>query len=116
MEFVLTGFRQDRSMRHYAFESVSAERKREACSVCADLSLLHKHKIPLQEVPLLCRRLLEGAEPGARQKLVFSEAEMLRYTISRAAKLEAGMQRKRHRPPVSSRVGLAWRGTPPEQK
>jgi len=114
--FVLTGFRQDQSVRHYAFEYVSAEGKRDACVVSADLGLLQKHHIPLQEVPLLCRRLLEAAEAGARQDLVFAETDMLSYTANRAARLEADSKRKKHRAPVSSRVGLAWRGVRPQQK
>lgn len=116
MGFILTGFRQDRSVRRYAFDYVSAEQGREACVVCADLSLLQKHHIPLQEVPLLCRRLLEAADAGARHQLVFSETDMLSYATNRAAKLEGDLKKRKHRAPVSRRVGLAWRGNKPDLK
>ena len=102
-------------MRHYAFDRISVGKKREACVVCADLGLLRKHNIPLQEVPLLCRRLLEASEAGAEQRLVFSETDMLSYTANREAQLLAAQaKRKKPRVPVSPRVGLAWRGTKPE--
>jgi len=114
--FVLTGFRQYRSVRHYAFDYVSGKDKREACVVCADLNLLQKHKIPLQEVPLLCRRLLETADVGARERLEFSETDMLSYNANRSAQQKVNAKKKKHRVPVSPRVGLAWRGAKPEQK
>ncbi|PYT19255.1 MAG: hypothetical protein DMG59_01035 [Acidobacteria bacterium] len=108
MEFVLTGFRQDTNIRRYRFEAIAADRTRKEVIVGADLGLIRKYKIPLQELPLLCRRLLEGhAEATA---LMFTETDMLGYANDRAAAAHAAEQKRRaHRAPTSSRVGQAWR-------
>ena len=53
MDFVLTGFRQDANVRHFAFQRVAGDHSRTEFTVSADMSLLVKHKIPLQELPLL---------------------------------------------------------------
>ena len=59
MEFVLIGFRQEKNIRRYAFDAVSSSHVRTHVTVGADLSLARAYRIPLQELPLLCRRLLE---------------------------------------------------------
>jgi len=113
MEFVLAGFRQDSNIRRFNFEAVSADRTRRTVMVGADLNLIRKHKIPLQDLPLLCRRLLEGHVDVAAlvlTELMFTEKDMLRCADDRAAAVDAAAQKRRaHHPPVSSRVGQAWR-------
>ena len=111
MEFVLTGFRQNNNVRQYSFQAIAADRTRSVVKIGADLSLMRKHNIPLQELPLLCRRLLEGSsEMPKTQGLMFTEQDMLGYAKDRAsAELAAGLKRKKHRPPVSTNLGQAWR-------
>jgi len=60
VNLVFTGFRQDYSVRQYVFQSVI--QPYEKFTVGADLNLVRKHNIPLQELPLLCRRLLEAKD------------------------------------------------------
>ncbi len=113
MEFVLTGFQNERNVRRYTFQLVGTDRKRhEEMTVGADLALIRKHRIPLQELPLLCRRLLEAhsAGPSKASALMFTEKDMLAYAHDRAVAESAAEQKKRaHRKPVSNHVGQAWR-------
>jgi hypothetical protein len=113
MEFVLAGFRQDSNIRRYNFEAVGGDRTRRTITVGADLNLIRKYKIPLQDLPLLCRRLLEGRVEVATlmlTELMFTEKDMLQCADDRAAAVFAAAQKRRaHHPPASSRVGQAWR-------
>ena len=110
MEFVFTGFRQDSDVRSYTFQIISADRTKSKVTVGADLSLIRKHRIPLQELPLLCRRLLETNGPGKSSTVMFTEKDMLGYVSERvAAEHVAELKRRAHRTPVSSRAGQAWR-------
>jgi hypothetical protein len=104
MEYVFTGFRQDRNFRRYAFQAVAADRTRTDVSVSADVAFVLKHKIPLQELPLLCRRFLEGNVDGlSGSDLTFSESDMLGYASERAAAAElAASKRRSHAPPRPS--------------
>lgn len=123
MEFVLTGFRQESNIRRYAFDAISTTHVRTHVTVGADLALARKYRIPLQELPLLCRRLLESmAEApkiellkanspkngglGNTEKLMYTEKEMLGYAKDRAvAENLAEQKRRAHRVPVSRRPG-----------
>ena len=101
MEYVFTGFRQDRNFRRYAFQAVADDRTRTEMSVSADVAFVLKHKIPLQELPLLCRLFLEGnAGNPANVDLTFTESDMLGYASERAAAAElAAAKRRSHAPP-----------------
>lgn len=104
MSFLLTGFHQISNVRQFAFRSTDAVA--ESFIVCADLDLIHKHRIPMQELPLLCRRLLEAlSQPRKSHSLVFTEEAMLAYVRNRArAEEDASMKRKKHRVPPSNRA------------
>jgi len=74
MDFVLTGFRQEANIRRFAFQRVAGDHSRTEFTVSADMSLLVKHKIPLQELPLLCRALLEDQQQtGPAKAVTFTE-------------------------------------------
>jgi hypothetical protein len=67
MKFVQTGFSQGGNVRQYSFQGIATGGKRTALSVGVDLTLIHKYRIPLQEVPLLCSAFLAAQstiEPG----------------------------------------------------
>jgi hypothetical protein len=86
MKFVLAGFRQDENVRHYSFEGIGDDRRtRTEFSVGVDLSLLHKHGIPLQEAPLMCSLLLTS-HAGAEQlrRFVLSEDDIRAHAEQRA--------------------------------
>jgi len=105
MEFVLTGFRQEANMRRFAFQRVATDHSRTEFTVSADMALIVKHKIPLQELPLLCRALLEDRnDTGPAKAVIFTENEMLGYVQRRsAAKDEADRKRAQHRSPFVKR-------------
>jgi hypothetical protein len=101
MEFVLAGFRQDNNVRRYAFEAVDSNRRRVEFTVGVDLTLVRKHHIPMQELPLLCRMLLaDYQEGGPLRTFNFTEADMLGYVKRRAVAQDAAEQKRRsHRRP-----------------
>jgi len=111
MEIVLTGFRQERNVRQFAFQAIGEDRTRREIIVGADLTLIRKHRIPLQELPLLCRRLLEGSIGALKaNELMYTEKDMLGYASDRAAAEHTAEQKRRaHRVPASSHTGQAWR-------
>jgi hypothetical protein len=114
MEYVLTGFSQDKNIRWFAFDGISDERRRLKFMVGVDISLIRKYAISLQELPLLCLHLLEGqAAAGRAQQLTFTEADMAAYADRRTAAQLALEERKMHRKPPSNRVGVAWRSQRP---
>jgi hypothetical protein len=64
--------------------------------VDADLGLLRRHGITLQEAPLLCRRLLDGVKDDARTPVItFSEQEMAALANERAEIAKAAALKKR---------------------
>jgi hypothetical protein len=102
-QFILTGFRQDIGVRTFAFDSVGTDRSRTSFTVHADLSLARKYGITLQELPLLCRSILEaGGEDEQKRSYTFSEADMQVRANIRAASKEAAQKRRAPRRPGSN--------------
>ena len=100
MSFVLTGFEQKENFRQFSFERIGADRMRLSYIVLADLALLRKYQIALQDAPLLCRRLLDDVDEGSvARSFTFTEEDMRKYATDRAAAKEAAsLKAKRHRP------------------
>jgi hypothetical protein len=115
MQFILTGFTQDLGCRVFAFEGVAVDRMRTPFTVRADLALIRRYGIQIQELPLLCRSVLERRdEANATQTFVFTEDEMRTWSTARAAaKDEAAQRRKPPRRHSSESLGAAWRGPQP---
>ena len=112
MELILTGSRQLDNVRRFYFDAVGEDRLRQKISVGADLDLIRKYRIPLQELPLLCRRLLEAR--AKVETIMFTESDMVRYAEERAVAANALTERRRtRRSPLSGRPGEAWRGPLP---
>jgi hypothetical protein len=110
VDFLLTGFDQAANIRRYHFEGIAPDRARIEFMVRADLILLRKYAIPLQELPLLCRHVLETHARDRARTFTFAETDMLGYANDRtAAKDAAEQKRKAHRQPPSPRLGQAWR-------
>ena len=59
MQFVLTGFTPDTGFRVFNFEGIAEDRSRIGFTVRTDLALTRKYGIQMQDLPLLCRGLLE---------------------------------------------------------
>lgn len=117
LQFVLTGFTQDMAFRVFAFERMGSDHVRTKIVVKADLALSRRYGIPMQELPLLCRNLLERSDSGDEtHTLTFSEDDMCLHAKDRASAKEAAAQRRK--PPrrtPSENVGAAWRGHQPVQ-
>ena len=117
MQFMLTGFTQDMAFRVFAFERMGSDRVRTKMVVRADLALVRRYGIQMQELPLLCRNLLERSDNGSEaHTLTFSEDDMCLHAKDRAsAKEAAASRRKPPRRTTSDNVGAAWRGHTPVQ-
>jgi hypothetical protein len=101
--FVLTGFRHDLGFRVFEFECVDEARTRTRYIVRADLTLVRKYGVHIQELPLLCRRLLDASETPPRS-LTLSEREMIacaeKETLRNQAKARKPWQRPSSEPGV----------------
>jgi hypothetical protein len=122
MQFILTGFTQDTGFRVFAFEGVAIGQIRTVFTVKADLALSRRYGIAMQELPLLCRSLLDRQEESGPSEneaienhtLTFSEEEMRACADKRAAdRASAALKRKAPRRPVVENAGAAWRGPQP---
>jgi hypothetical protein len=111
MQFVMMGFDQDAGVRQYAFQGV-ADGTRTCFTVEVELALIPGYGIRIQELPMLCRELLERrGEADEKHSLTFTEKEMRVYADSCATAREAAAQkRKSRRRPPTDNVGVAWRG------
>jgi hypothetical protein len=110
MHFVLNGFSEDSGFRVFTFDGIPADRLqlvRMPFTVRIDLALSRKHGIRLQELPLLCRSVLErGDGDPDKRSFTYTEEDMCDH-VERGARDE-GAKHAKHRP-VSPRVGAAWR-------
>jgi len=113
MRFILTGFTQDVGFRVFAFSGVATDAARTDYTVRADLSLIRRYDIRMQELPLLCRGLLERCEAGGEKRhLTFTEEEMQVHAKEcTATRLAAAAKRRPPRKPTGENLGSAWRGT-----
>jgi hypothetical protein len=112
MQFVLKGFREATGFRIFVFDGIDADRSRAEYTVKTDLALTRRYGIRLQELPLLCRALLERQEAGEEKRsFTYSEIEMGEYASIEAARAEAARKRKPpRRPQNTERLGASWRG------
>ncbi len=111
MQFILTGFTQEREFRVFAFEGIAADRVRTVFTVRADLALSRTYGIRLQELPLMCRGILEQREEGEEQNaLTFTEDAMRVHANNCiAARALAAQKKKAPRRPTTETNGAAWR-------
>jgi hypothetical protein len=112
MQFVLTGFTHDKGFRVFAFDRIGEDRVRTKCTVRADLSLIRNYGIHIQELPLLCRGMLDrSGDAAAMPALIFAEEQMKACATERAAARDSAASRRRtpHKP-SGENLGAAWRG------
>jgi hypothetical protein len=111
MAYILTGFTQQLGFRVFAFARVELATLRTEHTVRADLSLTRKYGIQMQELPLLCRVLLERRDESGRASAVtFTEEDMSACAKERtAAKELAASKRRPPRRPSGENLGAAWR-------
>jgi len=92
-QFLLTGFTQAAGIRIYAFEGRSGARHVDY-TVEVDLALIPGFGIRIQDLPLLCRELLQQrAQPDEISSVVFTEQRMR----SHAEKLVVAREEAEHR-------------------
>jgi hypothetical protein len=109
MQYILTGFTHDMGFRVFAFEGIGEDRGRTDYKVRADLALIRRYGIRVQELPLLCRGILERRNEGEGQRtFTYTEADM-RLNADLCASRTAVAQKKKA--PPSENVGAAWRGS-----
>ena len=113
IQFILKGFSQVMGFRIFAFEGIAADRTRTAFTVETDLALTRRYGIRLQELPLLCRAVLERPHEGDEKRAFeYTEQDMRLYADCAAARQEAAKQRRPPRRPATGHVGAAWRVPP----
>ena len=109
-QYILTGFTHDMEFRVFTFEGVGEDRVRAAYKVRADLRLVRKYGIRIQELALLCRGILERRDGTDQQRVfTYTEADMC-VRADACASQAASQKTKTHRRPPSANVGAAWRG------
>ena len=115
MKLAYMGFRHETTgVRLYSFEGVVSQGIRKGFLVTADIALLTKHRVRIQEVPMMCLRLLESSAEAEPQLefLVLTEADMIAHVRAKAAEAEKAASARKKRPfrpanPVA--LGMAWR-------
>src|SRR5215831_2248088 len=95
MVFALIGFTDESGLRRFTFELAGSGPPRTTVVVAADMALARKYEIPLQELPLLCVRLLQSWTADADATAVFPETEMIEYANRRKEAKDLA-ERKRH--------------------
>ena len=100
--FFLTGFTQAAGIRIYAFEG-RVDARRIGYTVEVDLALIPGYGIRIQDLPLLCRELLQQRpQPDEISAVVFTEQGMRSHAEKLAMAREEAERKKKPRPPVPS--------------
>jgi hypothetical protein len=108
-QFLLTGFIQEKDDRVFSFDGVGADRVRVPVRVKIDTAMARRYGIRPQELPLLCRSLLDRCPDGPQEPvLTFGEDEMSRHRESIAARVD-DKQRRTPRKPVPGAARSPWR-------
>ena len=100
MHYKLLGFSEKDSVRTFSFHRIGPLGTTPvAFKVLADMRLAREHKVPLQELPSLCSRLLEGtSESGPAGVLTLGAAELslcaAGLNAERAAQVAAAQKRR----------------------
>jgi hypothetical protein len=106
MVFALTSVANEHNARRFTFELTGSGQPRTTVVVAADLELARKYEIPLQELPLLCLRLLEGWTAGTNASIVFAEKEMIEYANRRSRAKDLAEQKRRAHWPRKPNSGV----------
>jgi hypothetical protein len=118
MQFILTGFTEETGFRVFAFEATAPDKTRSVHTVRADLALTRRYGIQMQELPLLCRGLLDKCGEGQYQAaMVYTEEDMrLHSRTCTDARNAAILKRKSTRRPVTTpQTGIGWRAPQPQR-
>jgi hypothetical protein len=110
MQFIITGFKQDTIFRVFTFDGVAADRSRTEFTVRTDLALSRSYGIRVQELPLLCRSVLERRDEETQERaFTFTEEDMRLYANGCAAERDAALKKKLMRRPFNPHADAASR-------
>jgi hypothetical protein len=115
MQFTLAGFTEQLGYRVYAFEQRGPDKISTEYTVKADLALVRRYGIRVQELPLLCLALLKRREETqeSARTLTFTEEDMRLHSVTCAAARDAAaLRRKPARRPAKENIGSGWRVPP----
>jgi hypothetical protein len=109
-QFLLTGFTQAAGIRTYTFEG-RIDTGRIDYTVEVDLALIPGYGIRIQDLPLLCRELLQQrAQPDEISSVVFTEQRMRSHAEKLAvARAETEHRKKQPRQLASADADAGWR-------
>lgn len=110
MQFVFNGFSQVREFRVFAFEGIAPNWTRTSFTVRTDVAMTRRYGIPLQELPLLCKAILERLREGEEQRaFTFTEQDMRLFADDAAARKAAAKPRRAPRAPAAGHAETGWR-------
>src|SRR5438093_272513 len=99
MSFTLSGFQEGNGFRRFLFERIGADRTKSSVIVRADVNLARKHAIRLQELPLICRRLLDTLTPERLAgPITLTEEDMIAIETEARTAAEKKIQKPPRRP------------------
>ena len=102
MQFSFTGFRDDTGIRVFAFERIEPDRSCTRFTVRMDLARIRSYGILMQELPLLCRKLLEKRDDSGDERTLTYTEENMRVHASDCALARASSIRHKTPPPRTS--------------
>jgi len=109
VQFLLTGFIQDKDDRVFSFDGVNVDRTKTPVQVRIDTRLARRYGIRTQELPLLCRCLLDRRAEGEHHAvIVFGEEEMSRYRAEIALRTAEAKIRRPPRKPSPTAARSPW--------
>lgn len=100
MKLLYMGFaHKTTGIRQYSFQGMISDGTRKGFFVTTEVALLTKHHIQIQEVPMMCLRLLESATEAQPQLELFilTEADMLAHIRDKAAIKELATSKRTKR-------------------
>ena len=107
-QFFLTGFTQAAGIRIYAFQG-RVDASRTDYTVEVDLALIPGYGIRIQDLPLLCRELLQQqAQPDEITAVVFTEQRMRSHAEKLAAARHEAEHKKQPRHFASADAETGW--------
>jgi hypothetical protein len=110
--YILKGFNQVMEFRVFEFEGIAVDSVRASFTVRIDLALARKYGIRLQELPLLCKEVLDQTGEGDENRaFTYSEAQMCTHASDLSAREAAAKSRKATRRPAPVHVSAPW-GSP----
>jgi hypothetical protein len=112
MNFTLSGFKERDGLRRFAFQCVGANDAKTTVIVRADVALARKHEIRLQELPLICVRLLESMSADElAAPITLTEDHMIAIQTAARSAAEKRAQKPTRRPTPIARQ--PWRSGAP---